>query len=51
MIKVLEKSGKAKTGAEIRACFRVLKAVSVLLVQANTCPFLSITVKGLLIMP
>ena len=47
--KGLEKSGRARTGASVRACFRVSKAIAWLAVQIKSTPFLSRSVKGLAI--
>ena len=47
--KGLEKSGRAKTGASVRACFSVSKATIWLAVQIKSLPFLSRSVKGLAI--
>jgi len=51
MVKGLEKSGRAKTGADANACFSVSKACWCCGFHEKMLSFFSKSVSGLLIMP
>jgi molybdenum cofactor biosynthesis enzyme len=50
-INCLAKSGKAKTGAELRACFTASNACYTVSDQTKRVPFFNKSMIGLLIMP